>query len=163
MILPLNDAGIGVAGGCWPRCFAFTGRRVRWFTTATTKLEWRPRIELGYSGLQSDAFPNWLATHGRRGRSRTLAGRVGAGSATVTLLSQTGSPSRYRPSHTPVNSRVRSLARIMGNGASEEIRTPVLSLEGSCTAIVLQTQTGARSSNRTTFNGSSNRRYDHIS
>ncbi len=45
-----------------------------------------------------------------------------------------------------------------GSGASEEIRTPVLSLEGSCTAIVLQTQTGARTSHRTrTFCPSSRR------
>src|SRR5258708_798204 len=36
IFLPLEDAGnVGVRYGCWPRCFAFTGRRVHWFTNPT--------------------------------------------------------------------------------------------------------------------------------
>jgi hypothetical protein len=56
------------------------------FHHCSVSLECRPRIERGYSVLQTDAFANWLATQsGRGGKSRTLARGFGGRCATVTL------------------------------------------------------------------------------
>ncbi len=124
-VLPLNDAGVGVDAGCWPRTCAFTERRADRYTTPTVSLEKRRGVEPRDARLQlatqsrrirASSWQEWKELNPRPRSWRPLCYHN-------TSLPETGSPSRYRPWRTRFNRPARSLARVMGNGAGCRNRT----------------------------------------